>query len=130
MSDPMDCSPSGSSVHEIFQAKILESVAIPFPRRSFQPKVCTQVSGIEGGPEKSWWRERQKPLTPEDTLWKWGKKPYMFFSFSCKKKSITLIIGKYHIRILTDIFKNNCSVVFSKVIHKEMAKEEIQVKEN
>ena len=28
MSDPMDCSPSGSSVHEIFQAKILESVAI------------------------------------------------------------------------------------------------------
>ena len=27
--DPMDCSPPGSSVHGIFQARILESVAIP-----------------------------------------------------------------------------------------------------
>ena len=29
--DPMDCSPSGSSVHEIFQARILEWIAIPTP---------------------------------------------------------------------------------------------------
>ena len=28
---PMDCSPPGSSVHEIFPARILEWVAIPFP---------------------------------------------------------------------------------------------------
>ena len=28
--DPMDCSPSGSSVHGIFQARILEWVAISF----------------------------------------------------------------------------------------------------
>ena len=28
--DPMDCSPSGSSVHEILQARILEWVTIPF----------------------------------------------------------------------------------------------------
>ena len=28
--DPMDCSPSGSSVHGIFQARILESVSISF----------------------------------------------------------------------------------------------------
>ena len=28
--DPMDCSPPGSSVHGILQAKILEWVAIPF----------------------------------------------------------------------------------------------------
>ena len=28
--DAMDCSPPGSSVHEIFQARILEWVAIPF----------------------------------------------------------------------------------------------------
>ena len=32
--DPMDCSPSGSSVHEILQARILEWVAIPFSRKS------------------------------------------------------------------------------------------------
>ena len=28
--DPMDCSPSGSSVHGILHARILEWVAIPF----------------------------------------------------------------------------------------------------
>ena len=32
--DSMDCSPSGSSVHGIFQARILEWVAISFPKGS------------------------------------------------------------------------------------------------
>ena len=32
--DPMDCSPSVSSVHGILQARILEWVAIPFSRGS------------------------------------------------------------------------------------------------
>ena len=36
--DPMDCSLSGSSVHEIFQARILEWVAISFSRISSQPR--------------------------------------------------------------------------------------------
>ena len=36
--DPMDCSPLGSSVHGIFQARILEWVAISFSRGSFQPR--------------------------------------------------------------------------------------------
>ena len=30
LSDPMDCSPSGSSIHGIFQARVLEWVAIAF----------------------------------------------------------------------------------------------------
>ena len=32
--DPMDCSPPGSSIHGVFQAKILGWVAIPFSKRS------------------------------------------------------------------------------------------------
>ena len=32
--DPMDCSPPGSSAHGIFQARILECVAISFSRGS------------------------------------------------------------------------------------------------
>ena len=36
--DPMDCSPPGFSVHEILQARILDWVAIPFSRRSSQPR--------------------------------------------------------------------------------------------
>ena len=33
--NPMDCSPPGSSVHGISQARILEWVSIPFSRGSF-----------------------------------------------------------------------------------------------
>ena len=36
--DPMDCSVPGSYVHGIFQARILEWVAISFSRGSFQPR--------------------------------------------------------------------------------------------
>ena len=32
--DPVDCSPPGSSVHGIFQAKVLDWVAISFSRGS------------------------------------------------------------------------------------------------
>ena len=39
--DPMDCSLSGSSVHGILQARILEWVAISFSRGSSQPRVRT-----------------------------------------------------------------------------------------
>ena len=46
--DPMDCSPPGSSVHEIFQARILEWVAISFSRGSSQPRDRTQVSCTAG----------------------------------------------------------------------------------
>ena len=35
---PMDCSPSGSSVHGILQARILEWVAMPSSRGSSQPR--------------------------------------------------------------------------------------------
>ena len=46
--DPMDCSPPGSSVHGILQARILESVAISFSRGSSQPRDWTRVSRIAG----------------------------------------------------------------------------------
>ena len=44
--DPMDCSPSGSSVHGIFQARILHWLAISFSRGSSWPRDQTHVSGI------------------------------------------------------------------------------------
>ena len=46
--NPMDCSPAGSSVHEIFQARILEWVAISFSRGSSQPRDRTWVSCTAG----------------------------------------------------------------------------------
>ena len=36
--NPTDCSPPGSSVLEILQARILEWIAIPFSRGSSQPR--------------------------------------------------------------------------------------------
>ena len=42
----MDCSPPGSSVHEIFQARILEWVAIPSSRGSFPPRDWTHISYV------------------------------------------------------------------------------------
>ena len=45
---PTDCSPPGSSVHGIFQARILEWAAISFSRGSSQPGDWTQVSCTAG----------------------------------------------------------------------------------
>ena len=42
--DPKDCGPPSSSVHGILQARILESVAIPFSKGSSQPKDQTCIS--------------------------------------------------------------------------------------
>ena len=44
--DPWDCSPPGSSVPRIFQARILEWVAISFSRIPSQPRNWTQVSCV------------------------------------------------------------------------------------
>ena len=46
--NPMDCSPSRSSIHGILQARILEWVVISFSRRTSWPRDRTQVSHIAG----------------------------------------------------------------------------------
>ena len=46
--NPMNCSPPGSSVHGIFQASVLEWVAISFSKGSFRPRDLTWVSCIAG----------------------------------------------------------------------------------
>ena len=46
--NPMDCSPSGSSVHVISQARKLEWVTIPFPRGSSDPGMEPQSPALAG----------------------------------------------------------------------------------
>ena len=46
--DPMDCSPPGSCIHGILQARVLEWVVISFSRRSSQPRDRTRVSRTVG----------------------------------------------------------------------------------
>ena len=43
---PIDCSPSGSSVHGIFQARILEWVDISYSRASSQLMDQIHISGV------------------------------------------------------------------------------------
>ena len=62
--DPMDCSLPGSSLHGIFQARVLEWVAISFSRGSSQTRDRTWVSCIGGRRFNLWatsWR--RLPLT-------------------------------------------------------------------
>ena len=59
--DPMDCSLPGSSVHGIFQARILEWVAVSFSRRSSWPRDWTPVSWIVGRRFTVWATRKWQP---------------------------------------------------------------------
>ena len=48
LSDLMDCSPPGSSVHGTFQARILEWVAISFSRGSSPPGIGPSFPALAG----------------------------------------------------------------------------------
>ena len=45
--DSMDCSPPGSSIHGIFQARILERVAVSFSRASSRPRTETSSTALQ-----------------------------------------------------------------------------------
>ena len=55
LSDPMDCSLLGSSIHGIYQARVLEWVAIAFssdfPRRGIKTLFLTPINGIRNKEE-------------------------------------------------------------------------------
>ena len=57
--DPVDCSPPGSSVHGIFQARILAWVAISFSRGSSRPGDWTRVSCIAGRLFTMWAKQEE-----------------------------------------------------------------------
>ena len=68
--DPMDCSLSGSSVHGIFQARVLEWIAISFSRGSSQPRNRIRVSRIAGRCFTVWVPPQKIPIR-ERILRRW-----------------------------------------------------------
>ena len=67
--DTMECSPQGSSVHGILQARILEWVALPFSRDLPNP-------GIElTSPHLLHWQVSSLPLAPPEKLLKLSYDP-------------------------------------------------------
>ena len=66
--DPVDCSPPGSSIHGILQARILEWVAISFSRGSSPPRDRTQVSRISCR-HFNLWATREAPRSRGKEQW-------------------------------------------------------------
>ena len=66
--DPMDCSLPGSSVHGIFQARILEWVAIFFSRGSSGSRDQTRVSHIAGRLFTVWATREMCAISLENNL--------------------------------------------------------------
>ena len=61
LSDPVDCSLPGFSVHGLLQARTLEWAAIPFSRGFSWPRAWTKVSCITGG-FFTIWATREIPM--------------------------------------------------------------------
>ena len=80
--DPMDCSPPGSSIHGILQARLLKWVSMPSSRGTSQPRDQIWVSCIAG---KFFTTEPLgKPLltSPRLQLWGWGDGLLFYLSSS------------------------------------------------
>ena len=60
--DPTDCSPPGSSVQGILKARILEWVAISFPKGSFRPRDWSCVSCSAGRQTLYHWATREAQM--------------------------------------------------------------------
>ena len=98
--DPIDCSPPGSSVRGIFQAQILEWVAISFSRGSSRPRDWTCVSYIPctgrrilyqcttwddpGTIQESWFLLSSGN---QSQIWQWARRPEGFPHSSVSKES-------------------------------------------
>ena len=64
---PMDCSLPGSSVHVIFQARVLEWVAISLSRGSSWPRDWTQVFRLAGR-HFTVWATREVPSNYQEDI--------------------------------------------------------------
>ena len=79
--NPMHCSPLGSSVRGILQARILEWIAISFPRGSSQPGKWTWVTCIAGR-FFTIWATRDTLVSTSDTYKGWYQSDAIaFYSF-------------------------------------------------
>ena len=86
--DPMNCSPPGSSVHEIFQPRILEWVAISYSRgsswhRDWTPISCTSCIGRQIPYHWATWETHSYPVTMDKFSLLLSKAKLVAASFPC-----------------------------------------------
>ena len=80
--DPLNCSPPGSSIHVILQARILEWVAMPSSRGSSQPRYQSWVSCIS-------------LLSSQDTKAWGGRLPALYTSYYSHALSLFLKLNLF-----------------------------------
>ena len=83
--DPLDCSPPGSSVRGIFQARILEWVAVSYSRRSSWPRDLTHISRISCLEQILYTVPPGKPL---------GWKEVLFITLGKEDKTMLILQGQ------------------------------------
>ena len=89
--DPTDCSPSGSSVHGIFQARILERVAIPSSRGSSQPRDQPMIPASPALQADSLLlRQRGRPGYPQSNSQNEESLPTLSYTLEWKEASMKL----------------------------------------
>ena len=100
--DPTDCSLPGSSIHGISQARMLEWVAVSFPRGSSQPRdqTCVSwVSALAGGffTTEPLGKQWSADLTSNSTIASafWILTPNSF-SLSSLSHFLPMLTGFYH----------------------------------
>ena len=90
--NPMDCSLQVSSIHGIFQARVLEWVAISFSRGSSRPRDWTQISSFASRHFYSLSHRNTRQgqvLGIQNFLLPW----FSLFQVSCLKKKKRIIIS-------------------------------------
>ena len=112
--DPMDYSLPGSSVHGIWQARILEWVAIPFSRGSSWPSNWTQVFCIVDRFFTDWRSEERRVGKECQTLFFWGSKISADGDCSHEIKR-RLLLGRKVMTNLDSIFKSRDIALPTKV---------------
>ena len=95
--NPMDCNPPGSSVDGIFQARILEWVAISFSRGLSPPRDWTHVSCIVGGFFTHWAiREAWKNIKTQISLCGERKVFPLFLLVTLPHKNLVKLYGSHN----------------------------------
>ena len=94
--DPMDCSLPGSSVHGIFQAIVLEWIAISFSRGIFP------IQGSNPGLRRQW--HPTLVLLPGEFHGLWSLVGYS--PWSCKESDMTERLHFHFLSLLFDYSKN------------------------
>ena len=101
--DPMDWSPPGSSVHGVFQAKVLEWVAFSFCTGSSQPRDRTHVSHVSLIGKSILYHWATCPLTgiqrPLPMMWvgtEWQEDSVLMGKWSIKLNRYLFIFGFHY----------------------------------